>query len=159
MVSDDETQAHSGGCIVELLNVETVLRSLQPDHDGVDADIGIRDGAAYLQMKKTGRPDRWAVIWSPGDRWFALDVDGGFSLNHFDEELPDDEVRSLLEKYVEIGLAYVLGVSVPTSAGRFKARVLRVTTEDGDFDLRLNVGAALKDALGLRRRERPNLRR
>lgn len=139
--------------MVELSVVEAILRSLRPNLDGVDAEVGTRKGAGYLHMTKTARPERWAVIWSPGDRWFALDVDGGFSLNHFDEELPDDEMRRLLEKYVDVGLTYVHGDSVPTSGGHFRPRVLRVTTEDGDFELRLSVAAALKDALGLRRHQ------
>lgn len=136
---------------MDLSNIETILRSLRPSHDGVDIDLGTRDGAAFLHLTQPARPERWAVVWTPGDGWFALDVDGGFSLNHVEEETPDDEVRRLLEQYVKIGLTYVLGSSVPTSPGRFKARVLRVTTDDGDFDLRLNVGAALKDALRLGR--------
>lgn len=133
--------------------VEALLGSLRPNSDEVDSEVGIRNGAAYLHLKQTARPDRWAVIWSPGDRWFALDIDGGFSLNHFEEEMADDDAKRLLEKYVAIGLTYILGDSIPTSTGRFRPRILRVSTEDGDIELTQSVGAALKEAMGLRRRQ------
>ena len=137
---------------MELSVVEAVLHSLRPNSDQVDSKVATRNGAAYLHLRQTAKPDRWAVIWSPGDRWFALDVDGGFSLNHFEEEMADDDAQRLLEKYVAIGMTYILGDSIPTSAGRFRPHVLRVVTEDGDIELIQSVGAALKEAMGLRRR-------
>ena len=138
---------------MELSIVEAVLRSLRPNSDEVDSEVGTRNGAAYLHLKQTARPDRSAVIWSPGDRWFALDVDGRFSLNHFEEVMADDDAQRLLEKYVIVGLTYILGDSIPTSDGRFRPRVLRVSTEEGDIELTQGVGAALKEAIGHRGRQ------
>jgi hypothetical protein len=139
---------------VEVSGVEVVLRALRPQHEGVDTDLGIRKGAAFLRMRRTAAPERWAVVWTPGDRWFALDVDGGFSLNRFDEEITDGELQQLLERYVDVGLAYVLGDMAPTSAGLFRARVLRGTTDDGHFDLTQSVAAAVKDAFRVGRSRR-----
>lgn len=133
--------------------VYKVLRSLRPNSDEVKSEVGTRGDAAYLRLNPPARLDRWAVISTPGDRWFALDVDGGFSLSHYEEETPDDDARRLLEKYAAIGLAHILSGTTPTSAGRFRPRVLRVSTEHGDFELTLSAAAALKEAMGLRRRQ------
>lgn len=133
--------------------VNEVLRSLRPNSDEVKSEIGTRGDAAYLRLNQPERLDRWAIISTPGDRWFALDVDGGFSLNHFEEETLDDDARRLLEKYVAIGSAYILSGTTPTSVGRCRPRVLRVSTEHGDFELTLSAAAALKEAVGMGRRQ------
>lgn len=139
---------------MEVSRVEAALRALRPRHEGVSADPGIRDGAAFLRMGRTTAPERWAVVWTPGDRWLALDVDGGFSLNHFEEGIADDQFEQRLEQYVDVGLAYVIGDMAPTSPGLFKARMLRVTTNYGHFDLTQSVAAAVKDAFGVGRSRR-----
>lgn len=139
---------------MEVPRVEAALRALRPRQEGVNTDLGIRNGAGFLWMRRTTAPERWAVVWTPGGRWIALDVDGGFSLNHFDEEITDDELRRLLEQYVDIGLAYVVGDMAPSSPGLFRARVLRVKTGAGHFDLRQGIAAAVKDAIGVGRSRR-----
>jgi hypothetical protein len=94
---------------VDLPDAMELLDSLRPAAIGLSSEIGYRGGAAFLRMWQSSRPGRWAVIWTPGDRWFSLEVDGGYALDHFEEDTPDEGARQLLSKYVDVALAYVLG--------------------------------------------------
>src|SRR6185437_11521899 len=76
--------------------VAALLTSLRPDVNGVLSELGTRRDFAYLRLSASTEPDRWAVVSTPGDRWFALEVDGGFSVLHFEEDTADVDVETLL---------------------------------------------------------------
>ncbi|MFD4958934.1 hypothetical protein [Microbacterium sp. NPDC058389] len=123
------------------------LGSLRPEASDLSSEIGDRRGAAFLRIWQTDRPGRWAVIFSPGDRWFSLEVDGGYSLDLFEEDTPEEEARQLLTKYVDVALAYVRGSMVAERTGRFRAPLVTVPTDAGSTTLRLSLFAGFKAAL------------
>lgn len=112
-----------------------------------DADAGINEGRAYLRIASDD--GRWAVVNTPGDGWFALDVEHGFSLDHFEEETAADDVIHLLEKYIRVAEAYVGGEAVEESTRRGYVRAIRVETIDGEFRLRRSLAADFKARLGI----------
>jgi hypothetical protein len=95
-------------------------------------------------MHRTERPARWAVVSSPGDRWFSLDVDGGFSLDHFEEDTPGEDVHQILSRYLELALRYLRDQPMPYPQGMLRLRVIKISTDDGDFVLRRSIVGELK---------------
>jgi hypothetical protein len=87
------------------------------------------------------------VVWAPGDRWFAVEIDGGYSLDHFEELTHDDEVHRTLSSYVDIAVAYVRSDAAPVRSGRFRAPRVTVVTDTGVFELRMSVLAGFKAAI------------
>ncbi len=78
----------------------------EPGNIGRFGDPVRRDRAAYIS---------WS---SRADRWFSLNIDGGYSVNHFEEDTPEAEVEALLKGYVEAAVAYVTASSVPGGTRR-----------------------------------------
>ncbi|WZH37085.1 MAG: hypothetical protein PIR02_00145 [Microbacterium enclense] len=76
----------------------------------------LRDGAARARF---ARGDRWAVVSTPGSRWFSVDVDTGHRTQLVDATSSKDESARLLAVYVEVAEAYVRGDAAPTRGGAF----------------------------------------
>ena len=113
---------------------------------------GKRRDAAFLHLSVSDRPGRWAVVSSPGDRWFSLEVDGGFSLDHFEEDTPDADVVRILRNYATLGLQYLREFPDATSDGLLRASVIRISAGDGEAVLRRSVAGNLKSLIGFGRR-------
>jgi hypothetical protein len=128
--------------------VEDVLRRSAQDVGDLSVTLGRRGDAAFLRLSDPSREDCWAVVWSPGDRWFSIEVVGGYSLDHFEEETPDHEVRRILNAYVGVALAYLRTRPMPTRRGR-GGSTLTVQTGSGAVVLRRSLMA---DLAGLFRR-------
>jgi len=129
------------------LRTEATLAFLEASRPGTaeaSSEIGQRGDAAYLRMESTSDPERWAVVWSPGDRWFSLDVDGGFSLDHFEEDTPDSDVHRILQEYIEVGLRYLREGATPITSRRLGLPALKISTAQGDVVLRRSLVADLK---------------
>lgn len=123
------------------------LETLRPNADDLSCEAGVRDGAAFVRVWRRSESDRWAVVRTPGDRWFAVEIDGGYSLDHFEEDASDDDVRELLRRYVDIGLAYVRGDSIPRKTARFRSAVVTISTAQGEVELSLALLPGIKSAL------------
>lgn len=131
--------------------VREVLLGLRVHHAGLTCDVTSEDGVSRLRLADAAS-GREAAVSTPGDRWFALDVDLGLSLNHFEEEVPDSEVEELLRDYVAAALAYVTdeGKVEVDQAG---ARAVRIRVGDKHLELRRSVrGAAVSMLRGGRGR-------
>lgn len=74
---------------------------------GWNSDVEVRDDAVGLVMTATGRPRRKVVIVSPGDRWISLEVDGGFSLDHFEEAMDERDFRGVFEHHLQLADSYL----------------------------------------------------
>ncbi|CAN7365596.1 hypothetical protein LJR045_002165 [Microbacterium sp. LjRoot45] len=73
---------------------------------GVPARVGISDGIAFAELH--GSADgRTAKVGTPGSGWYALAVDGGFSLDHFGEDDTTEEITEILRELVVVGTAYL----------------------------------------------------
>ena len=103
-------------------------------------------------MTLRSNPERFAVVNSPGDRWFSLDVDGGFSLDHFEEDTPDDDVAQIFRRYIDVGLEYLRQNPSPTRTRLLRLRVINVSSGEGDVVLRRSVAYHLKDLTALAKR-------
>lgn len=126
-----------------------VLKSVRPESSEISSDFGQRGDAAYLRMWKVTQPERWAVVSSPGDRWFSLDVDGGFSLDYFEEDTPNDEVSRLLHRYVDLALQYLRDGATPYRTGKLGFPSLKMSTYEGAVVLRRSLVTNLKSLPGL----------
>jgi hypothetical protein len=115
------------------------LESLRQELADLHSEVGKRRDAAYLRVFDRHNVTRWAVVSTPGDRWFSLEVDLGFSLDHFEEGTDDAEVQALLRRYVEGAAAYVNGGADELRTGRFGNRPLKIATTDGELVLRRSV--------------------
>jgi len=74
---------------------------------GWNSDVEVRDDAVGLVLTATGRPRRKVVIVSPGDRWISLEVDGGFSLDHFEEAMDEGDFRGVFEHHLQLAESYL----------------------------------------------------
>lgn len=138
---------------VEMTRLEEaleILHSLEPVDRALVCEAGTKRGRAYLRVS-SDIEQRWAVVNTPGDRWFALDVNGGFSLEQFVEGLDGAETRELLEAYVAWAQRYVLH---GPSAVRTVMRSRRIELSDGrdTVELRKSTIAEIRDVF--RRRGR-----
>jgi hypothetical protein len=126
-----------------------VLESLQPGSSDLSCELGQRGDIAFLRMWKVSEPERWAVVYSPRDRWFSFEVVGGFSLDHVDEDLPDEEVRGLLSEYVGLAVLYLREGATPFRTAKLGFPGLKMSTGQGEVVLRRSLLRDLKGLVGL----------
>jgi hypothetical protein len=124
--------------------VEAYLRSSAPHVDGIACHLGLRRDAAFLRLSSIDEPKRWAIVASPGSRWFSVEVPGGFTLDHFDEGLDDDEVRAIVDDFLAVAVAYVRSGATRTSVGRLRLPALAVAMPHGHRILRRSLVADVK---------------
>lgn len=129
-----------------------LLRNLTKPFAGFDFDFGVRADAAYVWLSMPSDSTRWAVVSSPGDRWFSLDVDGGFSVDHFEEDATDEHVRTILESYVLMAVGYLKEDVRATRVGRLGAVGVRLMSDRGEVVLRRSLGGDLRNTISGRRR-------
>jgi hypothetical protein len=119
---------------------EKLLRELAASVDIARVEVGTRgqphNTSAYLKLTPLSGADDYAVVWTPGDRWFSLEVNGGYSLDVFGEDYEEPEVREILERFLRIATAYIEG-----RWSRERTRFLHVVhvvveTDDGPVRLR-----------------------
>jgi hypothetical protein len=129
-----------------------LLTTLRPEGSDIATELGQRDDVAYLRITLPGNPDHFAVVNSPGDRWFGLDVDRGFSLNHFEEDTPDDDVVRIFRRYISVGLEYLRQNPRPVRTGLLRFQVIKVSSGEGDVVLRRSVADHMKGLTAFGRR-------
>lgn len=128
--------------------VLTVLNEGRPDIIGVSTEIGQRRGAAYIRLVSEDAAERWAAVSTPGDRWFSIEVDSGFSLDYFEEEAPDDEVRRLVECFIKLAIDYIVRLPSPVKQGMFGLPVIKLFGPEGEALLRRSLLGGLSSIIG-----------
>jgi len=123
------------------------LRGLGSDADGLVVESGERDDEAWLKLVDPARQGRWAVVSTPGDRWFSVETDTGHSLDRFEEDASPDQVRSTLSHFVEVARTYVESETVPVASGWLGITVLSLATSQGEVSLRRSVSAEVRRLL------------
>lgn len=134
------------------MNTEQVASHLQTQTSaltGLTCSLGRRGDAAFLRIGSVSAPERWAVVVSPGDRWFSVETPGGFSLDHFDQDLSDQEVRDVLDDFVTVAVSYARSGGVVSRVGRLGFPALTVKTPHGDRTLRRSLVADIRGLLGM----------
>jgi hypothetical protein len=130
----DQARAMFSGIAENLsdLNVEVGTRKTPP-HE-----------FAYLKISDPANPSEFAVIRTPGERWFFVDVSSGFGATEVDEDLSDTEIRSVVERQVRVATSYVLGDYDLSRSRILRRPVLAVRTVDGVVTLSRSQGSRLR---------------
>lgn len=103
--------------------------------EGLVMTQGMRHDAAFLKIDDPGS-GRYAVVWTPGNRWISLDFDGGFAWTRFDEEITPEELTQTLEDLFGVAVGYLTGtLSIGRRHSKLAGTVLIV--EDGPMELEL----------------------
>ncbi|MFK3676208.1 hypothetical protein ACI2IP_00670 [Microbacterium sp. NPDC090218] len=92
--------------MITTLEALRLLESRAGDLENLHVETGVRDGAAYLRIASN---ERWSVVYTPGDRWFSVETDQGFSANHFEEDVSVSDVIEILDHQIAIACSYVGG--------------------------------------------------
>jgi len=125
---------------VNVSEAESLLRELASSVVGADVEVGTRgkapNSSAYIKLTSVSDLGDYAVVWTPGDRWFSLDVKGGFSLNEFGEDCEASEVRAILERFLRVATAYIEGRRSLVKSRFLRATHLVVEGDDGPVILR-----------------------
>ena len=136
------------GKVVQEMRLEKVVETLNDlargvDIDGISTNLILKDGIATLRVASSAS-DREAVVSTPGDRWFSLEVKAGFSSDVFEEGLTDGEIADLLADYWEFALSYVINAGVRQRKSRFGFERLEIQRPDGEaLTLRKPFGRSL----------------
>lgn len=129
-----------------------VLSALAPAEGPQTPELGTRGDVAFLRLASGTAPLRWAVVSTPGDRWFSLEVDGGFSLDYFEEGTSDEDGRAILTRYVDYALQYVAGNAVHSRRGSLGIPELELVTERESVRLRRSLWAQIRTLAGFEQR-------
>lgn len=82
------------------------LDAVVADYADLSPETGLVDGHAVLRLSAG---ERWAVVSTPGTRWFSVQVDSGHRVRLDDATSTRAEAAMLLATYVAVGAAYVRG--------------------------------------------------
>jgi len=124
------------------------LEALAEPREDLTTEVNTRERCAYLRMEHTGAPGDFAVVSTPGDRWFSLDVRGGYSVDRFEEGLSDDEVNQVLEDLVQLATAYLSGARRTVRTRILRLPQIVIEGAHGSTTLRLSLPHALKHLFG-----------
>ncbi|WP_150952059.1 hypothetical protein [Microbacterium testaceum] len=126
----------------EALAMLEVLVIAQAD---LDVTTELRDGAAWARLS---RGQRWAVVTTPGSRWFSVETDTGHRLQIVDANTSKDQSAQLLAVYVDVAEAYVRGDAEPGRAGGIGGSVLAVDVNGRQVLLTQSVGRRFRGLFG-----------
>jgi hypothetical protein len=130
--------------------VQEFLASIKIQRPGMRSEVGTRDSTVYLRYSTDSEPEDFAVVLTPGDRWYELSVGGGFSTLRFDEGTPDDEVMRILASFAKAAIAYIEGHRTVVRSRILKLPSLRVEFGEESLDLGLSLADAVKWLFGHR---------
>ncbi|WEK61564.1 MAG: hypothetical protein P0Y60_02020 [Candidatus Microbacterium colombiense] len=102
----------------------------------VAESIEVRGDRAHFRAELNGR---WALAQTPGERWFAVDTDQGFSWNRFDEDASASEINMYLDTLVDVARAYVEGRYSLARSPALRAPELQIVTENETAVLTLGL--------------------
>lgn len=122
-----------------------MLDVLAVAHGDLEVETGISDGSAWARF---GRGARWAVVSTPGSRWFSVEVDTRHRTQLVDETSSKDESARLLAVYVDIAAAYVRSDVRPVRARALGGSTLTVDVDGHDVVMTQSLRDRLRALLG-----------
>ena len=122
--------------IVNSAEAASMLARILAD-DGVRA-VWQKDNVAHVILESANDRRRFAVVSTPGDRWFEVAVNGEFGYIRFMEDVEPDEVERLLRTLVGIGKSYVEHGGTLVGARRFSPKLV-VVSDGVDYELHRSV--------------------
>lgn len=111
------------------------LDELVGEYPDLLSETGLSDGDAFVRLSAG---ERWAIVSTPGTRWFSVRVDTGHRARLDDATSTRDEAFMLLRTYVAVGAAYARG-DVVRAGDR-----LTVATHGRTVSLTQPLGARLR---------------
>jgi hypothetical protein len=115
-------------------------------------EVGVDGNAphdfAYITLYSDSDPEQFAVVSSPGSRWFEIKVNGGFYTGRADDMADDAEVREYIEEYVEAATAYLAGRWSRRKSWLFHLPIIVIEAKPRDLRLGLNFGVGIKQVFG-----------
>jgi len=126
----------------EALAMLEVLVIAQAD---LDVTTELRNGAALARFSRGGR---WAVVSTPGSRWFSVETNTGHRLQIVDANTSKDQSAQLLAVHVDVAEAYVRGEATPVRAGGLGGSVLTVDVNGRQVLLTQSVGRRVRGLFG-----------
>lgn len=126
----------------EALAMLEVLCLAQAD---LSVSTSLRDGAAWARFS---RAQRWALVSTPGSRWFSVETDTGHRLQLVDANSSKDQSAQLLAAYVDVAEAYVRGEARPEGRGGLRGSILTVDVDGRRVILTQPLTRRLRGMLG-----------
>ncbi|WP_295836320.1 hypothetical protein [uncultured Microbacterium sp.] len=126
----------------EALAMLEVLVIAQAD---LSATTELRDGAAWARLS---RGDRWAIVSTPGSRWFSVETDTGHRTQLIDQRSSKDQSAQLLAVYVDVAEAYVRGDARPEPGGAFGGSIVTVDVDGRRVILTQPVSRRVRNMFG-----------
>lgn len=122
-----------------------MLEVLAIAHADLEVTTEMRDGAARARFV---RGERWAVVSTPGSRWFSVEVDTGHRTQLVDATSSKDESARLLAVYVDIAEAYVRSETVPARGGALAGTTVAVDVNGRTVVLTQSLGQQVRALFG-----------
>ena len=129
-----------GDGVTENLRTGALLALVEALVDVGDASVRtttLVDGDVVSVRMQRGQ--RTATVSTPGDWWFPVGVDGGFSTFELDREPSEDEIRVAMARYIAVARAYLESGGVEVRRGLFRRRELLVRVGDNEVPLMLPI--------------------
>jgi hypothetical protein len=127
---------------VNVDQAEALLGELAASISGRQVEIGTRGrpphNYAYLKLTLPRDAAVYAVVSTPGMRWFELEIAGGFYTGRADDLASDESVREYVEQYLRAAISYLEGHWSTGKSGLFRSPFIAVQTDDGELRLRLS---------------------
>jgi hypothetical protein len=142
----------------QLRAVQTILHEIRPTTPDIHTEVGIKNGEAYLVLRARDGSKvahGWAVIRTPGARWYSVELGADHEHDVVDEEASMDEVRGYLRRFVMIATAYLKGEYDVIRSRWLRGPILVVRIEDQQ----LHVNPKLGWTLTSRFRRKPGMAR
>ncbi|BFM24103.1 MULTISPECIES: hypothetical protein [Microbacterium] len=105
----------------------------------------LRDGAAWARF---ARGDRWALVSTPGSRWFSVETDTGHRVQIVDANSSKDQSAQLLAVYVDVAEAYVRGDAEPVRGRGLAGSTLTVDVNGRQVILTQAIGRRVRGLFG-----------
>lgn len=126
----------------EALAMLEVLCIAQAD---LEVTTALRSGAAWARFE---RNERWALVSTPGSRWFSVETDTGHRLQLVDANSSKDQSAQLLAAYVDIAEAYVRGDARPARGRGWGGSILALDVNGRQVILTQPLSRRLRTMLG-----------
>ncbi len=140
--------------VIQAHELLSELGELTPD---LDVETGVEGkpphDSAYLKLSSRSEPSNYAIVSTPGDGWFMLEVPGGYANLEFSEFNDDLEVRRILDRYRSAAIAYIRGDWSLGASRCFGIPFIIVETDGPPLKLQLSLQAAFRRAFRWRRHQ------
>lgn len=124
---------------MNIADTEALLSERGAAAEGLLAEVGTAGRAphdyAYLKLTTPSDTERYAIVSTPGNRWFELEVTGGYNTGRTDDLASDETVREYVEQFLRAAIAYLNGRSSIRKSGIFRVPILTIETDGRPINL------------------------